>query len=146
MSFAIRKAIVLLIIFLTAGCGKSEAPAFVDSGRWYTAEQAEQGHALFQTHCASCHGDQAQGLADDWRKTDAQGNYPPPPLNGSAHAWHHPLVVLETTIKEGGIPVGGTMPGFAAILSDDEMRSTIAYFQSLWADEIYARWAEIDER
>lgn len=146
MPVTIRKVAVLVLLISNAGCGNPERPASIDSGRWYTAEQAEQGHALFQMHCASCHGDQAQGLADDWRKADAQGNYPPPPLNGSAHAWHHPLAVLETTIKEGGIPLGGVMPGFADRLSDHEMRLTIAYFQSHWSGEIYARWQEINNR
>lgn len=145
MSVIFRRTAILALLISIAGCGDPERPDFVDTGRWYSAEHVEQGRALFQTHCASCHGDQAQGLADDWRKTDAQGNYPPPPLNGSAHAWHHPLVVLETTIKEGGASFGGVMPGFADRLSDSETRSTIAYFQSSWTEEVYARWAEIND-
>nr|NIV18536.1 cytochrome c [Woeseiaceae bacterium] len=38
------------------------------------------------------------------------------------------------------------MPGFAEILSGDERLAIIAWFQSLWPDEIYARWQEIDQR
>lgn len=128
------------------GCGAEEADVDPVTGRWYTQAQIEQGRALYRTHCASCHGERAQGLAADWRKTDANGNYPPPPLNGSAHAWHHPLVVLERTIAEGGAAFGGVMPGFAETLSDDDVRAAIAYFQSLWPDDIYGRWQEIDGR
>lgn len=136
----------LLAVAVLAGCTPDDtSPGRVD-GRWYTAEQVDQGQELYLMYCASCHGDRAQGLAKDWRKTDANGNYPPPPLDGSAHAWHHPLVVLENTIAVGGAPVGGIMPGFAGTLGDEEARATIAYFQSLWSDEIYARWQEIDAR
>lgn len=136
----------VLVIAAVAGCSTDDAVVETVTGRWYTAEQVAQGEVLFATHCASCHGEQAQGLAEDWRKTDANGNYPPPPLNGSAHAWHHALVVLEDTIAAGGADLGGVMPGFAETLSKDEAQVTIAYFQSLWSDDIYARWQEMDAR
>lgn len=135
----------VLVIAAVAGCSTDDAVVETVAGRWYTAEQVTQGGVLFATHCASCHGEQAQGLAEDWRKTDANGNYPPP-LNGSAHAWHHSLVVLENTIAAGGADLGGVMPGFAETLSKDEAQATIAYFQSLWSDDIYARWQEMDAR
>jgi len=113
--------------------------------RWYTAQQVAQGQMVFVSHCAACHGQQAEGTTE-WRKVDASGNYPPPPLNGTAHAWHHPRSVLEQTITQGGVSVGGVMPGFAETLSREEMQTTIAYFQSFWPDEIYSRWQEIDSR
>lgn len=143
----LQKIIIFVVLaVLAAGCSREEPHAATIAGRWYTEEQVENGHVLFQTHCASCHGDRAQGLAEDWRKTDADGNYPPPPLNGSAHAWHHPMVVLERTIADGGVALGGVMPGFANTLNKDEARASIAYFQSLWTDDTYARWAEINAR
>jgi len=113
--------------------------------RWYSEQQVAQGKNLYLTNCAECHGRQAEGTTE-WRKLDSSGNYPPPPLNGSAHAWHHSLLVLERSIAEGGIPNGGVMPGFADSLSRDEMRATVAYFQSFWPDDIYIRWQEIDSR
>ncbi len=107
--------------------------------------QVEIGAPLYQAHCAVCHA--ADGSAtDEWRTPDALGNYPPPPLNGTAHTWHHPLAVLDDTIANGGIRFGGVMPGFAPVLSAEERLAIIAWFQSLWPDEIYARWAEIDQR
>lgn len=143
-----RKTTICLLLagVALAACEADKSTVSAQSNRWYTAEQAEHGRSLFQAHCANCHGDRAQGLAEDWRKTDADGNYPAPPLNGSAHAWHHPMVVLEATIMEGGVPLGGVMPGFASTLSENEVRAVIAHFQSLWADDIYARWYEINER
>lgn len=134
-----------LSVLLLSSCTPEALLESADVGRWYTSKQRDDGQPLFQAHCASCHGDRAQGLAADWRKTDADGNYPPPPLNGTAHAWHHPMVILEETIADGGAPVGGVMPGFSETLSANEVRATIAYFQSFWSDEIYARWQQVGE-
>jgi len=113
--------------------------------RWYTEPQVEQGQILFVSHCAACHGQRAEGTTE-WRKTDADGNYPPPPLNGTAHAWHHPRSQLAQTIASGGVSIGGVMPGFAETLTAEEIQATIAYFQHFWSDSIYARWQEIDSR
>lgn len=139
--YAYHLLFVLVLATAVAGCSDSTPP--VETGRWYTAMQVDQGRVVFQTHCASCHGTQAEGTTE-WRKTDADGNYPPPPLNGSAHAWHHPLSVLEETIATGGMPMGGVMPGFAEILTAEEIRASIAFFQSQWSNEIYVRWRDID--
>ena len=75
-------------------------------GKWYSASQLELGKEVYNQNCMVCHGDQGQGLADDWRKPLADGSYPPPPLNGSAHTWHHPISTLLRTINDGGIPIG----------------------------------------
>lgn len=116
------------------------------NGRWYNAAMVEQGQQVFSEHCQSCHGAKAAGLTADWRKPLADGSYPPPPLNGSAHAWHHPLSQLKRTLVNGGIPLGGVMPAFGQVLDETEMDAAIAFFQSQWSDEIYAQWAEIDRQ
>ena len=108
-------------------------------GRWYSADQVKQGQQVFQQNCARCHGSEAQGAAN-WRQRQADGSYPPPPLNGSAHAWHHPMPVLMNTINRGGQPFGGKMPAFGNILSKEEKLAVIAYFQHYWPDEIYRVW------
>jgi mono/diheme cytochrome c family protein len=73
---------------------------------------------------------------------DANGKFPPPPLNGSAHAWHHPQQVLVDTIKNGTAKLGGNMPAWKGKLSEQDIRAIIAWFQSKWSDEIYAAWYE----
>ncbi len=107
--------------------------------RWYDQALVEKGKSLFLQNCASCHGLDASGTAD-WKKTDANGNFPPPPLNGTGHAWHHSISVFKTTIRQGGIRLGGTMPPFEAILNDSDMDAIISFFQSKWSDEIYEGW------
>ncbi len=150
-----RSLIALVIAVLATGCGQPSAPtgslaAAAPSpesvpGRWYTEGQVAAGEPLYQAHCAVCHG--ADGSATpDWRKTDANGNFPPPPLNGSAHTWHHPLVVLTATIEKGGAQYGGLMPGFAQTIDADGRLAIVAYIQSWWTDDIYARWDEINRR
>lgn len=131
----IRKFYVYCALMLVAG--QSIA---VTSERWYSAQQLASGEVLFKQNCASCHGQNAEGTAD-WKTPDANGNYPPPPLNGNAHAWHHSNELLKSTIQDGGVKLGGVMPGFSDQLSDEEIDSVIAYFQSKWPDDIYQKWA-----
>ncbi|MCU7893524.1 MAG: cytochrome c [Candidatus Thiodiazotropha sp. (ex Ustalcina ferruginea)] len=109
--------------------------------RWYGIDQVDRGGELYQEICASCHKPDASGTPN-WQELDAQGNYPPPPLNGTAHTWHHPLSVLRRTIKIGGIPLGGTMPGFADKLNKQQIDAILAWVQSHWTDEIYTIWHE----
>jgi mono/diheme cytochrome c family protein len=89
-----------------------------------------------------CHGKAAKGLVNDYKKPLADGSYPPPPLNGTGHAWHHPLSSLMGSIKNGGIAIGGSMPAFKAKLDNAEMLAAIAYFQNWWPDETYQAWVK----
>lgn len=130
---------------MVVGCGTEPPTADTIPGRWYTVEHVAKGGPLYLHHCASCHGESAAGTRE-WRTIDADGHYPPPPLDGTAHTWHHPLAMLEQTIAEGGVALGGVMPGFAATLSEAETRAMIAYFQNFWPDDIYNRWQEINNR
>ncbi|MHA7878250.1 MAG: c-type cytochrome [Saccharospirillum sp.] len=111
------------------------------TGRWYSTAMAESGQATFAQYCAACHGERAEATPN-WRTLDSNGHYPPPPLNGSAHAWHHPLADLVMVIDQGGAPFGGVMPAWGEVLSEQDMINVIASFQSYWSDEIYAMWLE----
>jgi len=110
--------------------------------RWYSTAQLMRGKKVFKENCAVCHGENAQGLAQDWKKPLADGTYPAPPLNGTAHAWHHSKDALLRTINMGGIPLGGTMPSFKDKLSDKEKEAALAFISSLWSDEIYSAWSK----
>lgn len=110
--------------------------------RWYPGEFVLHGSRVYQTHCESCHGVNATGASKDWRKRKPDDQFPPPPLNGTGHAWHHSLPVLLQTISSGSIDQGGEMPAFKDSLTTDERLSVVAYFQQFWPDEIYASWAQ----
>jgi len=121
--------------FILAVSGTASA-----STRWYTDDQIGQGKKLFTENCQTCHGEKAQGTKN-WKQTDKDGKYPPPPLNGDAHAWHHSMDILRRTIREGGIKLGGSMPSFKEKLDDKQVDAVISYFQSQWNDKTYQGWA-----
>ena len=111
--------------------------------RWYTRSQVEAGAPLYREHCAACHKENAEGT-ENWRQRDANGNFPPPPLNGTAHTWHHPLDILRMVVRNGGAPVGGAMPAFGQKLDAVQVDAILAWVQSHWSDEIYGMWRERD--
>ncbi len=149
-----KKLIVLSLVSVTAlllaGCedAKSGAddktsaqqPGFKQM-RWYSPDQVARGKVLFAENCASCHKADASG-STNWRQADANGKFPPPPLNGTAHAWHHPLSMLRRTVRSGGVAIGGSMPGFGDKLDAAQTDDVIAWVQSQWSDDIYGRWAK----
>ncbi len=110
-----------------------------DTQRWYTKAQVQAGKKVFAANCASCHGFNAEKTVN-WRKKLADGSYPPPALNGTAHAWHHTFAQLMTQINDGGEKYGGKMPAFRGALSEDEEKEVISYFQSFWNDKTYSSW------
>ncbi len=107
-------------------------------------EVIKAGAQLFQTHCAQCHGEMAEG-DPQWRKPGVDGRYPAPPLNGSGHAWHHPTSWLKEIIRNGSQPQGN-MPAWQEVLSDEEIDAVVAWFQAQWPDQVYAAWCEMQNR
>ena len=138
---ALYRRIVLVIAALlaAASCSRSsDAPGA-------SAEQVQRGAAIYAANCASCHGARAEG-AKDWHRLGPDGKFPPPPLDGSAHAWHHPRAQLKQIILDGTVTRGGGMPAWRGKLSDADVDAVIAWFQSLWSPEIYRAWRELDEK
>ncbi len=121
----------------TASSVTEEAPAT----RWYQFQHVSQGVKVYQQNCAVCHGKQGEGAAN-WRQAGADGKYPAPPLNGTGHAWHHPLKMLAHVIKNGSPGGQGGMQAWKGKLSDAEILSAIAWFQSEWPEEVYNIWAK----
>jgi mono/diheme cytochrome c family protein len=114
------------------------------SGRWYTTAQAQEGLQLYGQYCVDCHGPEAASTSA-WKTPDANGDYPPPPLDGSAHAWHHPLALLDRVIRDGGAPIGGVMPAWGSILDADQRLAVIAGLQTRWSPKIYNIWLEREQ-
>lgn len=132
--------LLLLAVSTLLSCTQNAGDSDVGK-KWYTQSQVENGRLVFANNCAKCHKKDASGTPN-WKETLADGSLPPPPLNGSAHAWHHSLSVLRNYIKDGGAALGGKMPGFSEKLSESEIDDAIAYFQSFWSDEIYKMWVD----
>ena len=115
------------------------------SERWYDRSRVESGRAVYAENCARCHGARGEATSD-WRRRETDGTFPPPPLNGTAHTWHHPFEILARQIKFGAPGGAGKMPAFRGVLTDEEIINVIAWFQSLWPEEIYAQWWAIQQR
>lgn len=153
-----RITVLMLAGWVLAGCSDNEQPPAPASAiapqpiakpvqvqRQTDFDQVRRGAQLYQQSCAECHGQQGEG-ASNWRQRNAEGKFPPPPLNGTGHAWHHPMTALKHTIRNGTAKLGGSMPAWKDKLSEQEMDDIIAWFQSKWPDEIYNAWYQNDQR
>jgi mono/diheme cytochrome c family protein len=126
--------IIAIIVFLT-GCSPEEKEKITDSTAGY-------GEEVFNNNCVSCHGSEGRGLAKNWKVKDENGNFPAPPLNGTAHTWHHSPAQLLYTINNGGADMGGQMPGFSERLNEEQKQALIDYIYSLWPREIQTKYDE----
>lgn len=133
--FTLVSTLSLTVAFLVASCSATS----LKSTRWYTIDQVAMGKPLYATYCAGCHGEKGEGAPNSDTPLP-NGSYPPQPLNGSGHSWHHSLNNLEETIEQGGRHPGASMPGFAKILNHEERKAVIAAFQSFWSDQTYSDW------
>ena len=141
----VHAAVVAGAILAVSAPSRAYAAGVEELQRWYEPFRVESGEKVYASHCAVCHG--ARGEATpDWRRREPDGSFPPPPLNGTAHTWHHPFGVLARQIKFGGPGGTGKMPTFQGKLTDEEIINVIAWIQSLWPDEIYARWWQMQRR
>lgn len=156
---ALTGLLLACVVVLLGGCdSRDEAGRSVEDGeRHQNLQRAAvpprvsvpavlaRGRQLFAQNCAACHGADAQG-DPNWRFRGPDGKFPPPPLNGTGHSWHHPRAWLRQMIKSGSPPGQGNMPAWGNTLSDQDIEAIIAWFQSLWPEPVYEAWVQIDHR
>lgn len=121
------------------------APVPSEVAHGLDARLVARGGGIYKTNCAVCHGANAEG-APNWQRKGPDGKLPPPPLNASGHAWHHPGTWLRDMIRQGSVARGGNMPAWEGKLSDDDVAAVIAWIQSRWPEEIYQSWLAMDEK
>ena len=129
-----KKILLILVTLFISGCFDG------DDAQAESKDSIQLGKLTFNTNCVACHGKGAQGLTRDWKQKLANGNFPAPPLNGTAHAWHHSPQVLLSTINNGGAKLGGWMPGFKDKLNDEEKQGLLDYIHSLWPAELQQKY------
>jgi mono/diheme cytochrome c family protein len=144
-------ACAVLVGVWRTGRGGSKVPSAVESQDRDPAWQAQVklGVAVYAHHCPSCHGASLEGQPN-WKRRLADGSFPAPPLDETGHTWHHPDSVLFATVKLGGQATAppdfpSKMPGFAKVLSDDEIRAVLAFIKSGWPPEIRRLQEEINQ-
>jgi len=139
--------VMLLLSPLLSACGENGAESALEQEtspqRVADFAKVARGGRLYQQNCAECHGSVGQG-APEWRQRDADGMFPPPPLNGTGHAWHHPRRMLHAVIANGSPGGQGKMPAWRDRLSDEQIDDIIAWFQSKWPDPVYAAWQRME--
>lgn len=103
------------------------------------ADRVNSGRAVYEQHCASCHGANAEG-APNWQERDAHGELPAPPHNAEGHTWRHSDAELYKMVVKGWRDPFNktkqlTMPAFGDVLSQDQVRAVITYLKTLWTSE-----------
>jgi len=88
-----------------------------------TPASTARGEALFQTHCASCHGTNGEGDGP------AAANLSPKPANLQAMAGHHSDGDLAWKIAHGR----GPMPGWEAVLKPRQIWDLVNHIRRLAA-------------
>ncbi|MBD5803499.1 Cytochrome c [Azoarcus sp. Aa7] len=140
-------ALAAAVLVGLAGCGGGTEGGIDPKD----AAQVARGEALYRKHCAACHGAKLEGLPD-WRQRKADGRLPAPPHDASGHTWHHPNELLVNITRAGMVPpwapegYASDMPAFARVLSDDEIRATLAFIQSTWPAEVWAARAQMAQQ
>ncbi len=126
-----------------AACGKEpSAPSTaVTPASRFEAASIARGAALYEEHCAQCHGPRGQGHPD-WQ-TPSDGSFAAaPPLNGSGNDWKRSRAQLIAVIRDGVKRPDGTavMPGWKQRLNARDIEDIMAWFQSLWPSQVYESW------
>lgn len=138
---------------LLAGCGPTAGPSPTATPAplpTLAPGQVARGREVYLQHCASCHGQRAEG-APSWQRPDARGDLPAPPHDDGGHTWRHPDAQLAGIVRDGmRDPFNKTpeltMPPFKDKLSDEDVAAVIAYFKSLWSPEHRRFQEEQNER
>jgi len=116
-----------------------------DGGRHDDEGHLTEGEALYAAHCASCHGASLEGQPD-WRFAGLDGTFPAPQHSAEGHTWHHSDALLLDYVKRGGaaaladmgVEFRSAMPAFGDVLTDDDIRSVLAFIASTWPEDIRA--------
>jgi mono/diheme cytochrome c family protein len=125
----------------------SDGGAGIDPG---DRDKVALGAQVYAANCASCHGANLEGQPN-WRQRNADGRLPAPPHDVSGHTWHHPDAQLFALTKQGPAALAGggyqsDMPGYAGVLSDEEIWAVLSYIKSRWPREVQARHDQISQQ
>lgn len=104
----------------------------------FSAKTIAIGRAVYQQHCASCHGVKLDGQPE-WQTPLPTGRLPAPPHDATGHTWHHSDRILFNITRNGTAAVVGggyesDMRGFGSIISDDEIRAVLVFIKSSWPE------------
>lgn len=106
-------------------------------GEPVTSDEIALGQQLYAENCASCHGKNLEGQPD-WKRRLPSGRMPAPPHDETGHTWHHSdqdLLEMTKQSVEALVPnYESDMPAFDEMLTDAEIRATLAFIKSTWPE------------
>ena len=99
-------------------------------------ESVASGKQVYDQYYASCHGGNLEGVPN-WKESQPDGSFLPPPHDSNGHTWHHPDPVLIKIIANGGDPelYNTKMPRFGDQLTEIEIKAVLDYIKSSWGQE-----------
>lgn len=133
--------IAALVSLLLVSCARSSQDRS-DNNR-PTEDPLSAGQALYQAHCATCHGVEGKGqFPDNPYGPDANDLIGAPPHDPTGHTWHHPDAVLVQITQEGRSQPGVyPMPAFGDKLTESEIMAILGYIKTWWTPEQIAAQA-----
>lgn len=138
---AIGGLVLLIVAIIVIGMGAASPDSGANSrdGSRRAAEapppdpeMVARGREIYTQYCLECHGENGVGENPaDPSAVDDSGRYLAPPLDASAHAWHHTDEDLIQFISEGS-PRNPRMKAWKDVLSRGQIRDVVEYIKSLW--------------
>ena len=95
------------------------------------ARLVTKGAKIYAKACANCHGARLEGQPG-WRTRRGLA----PAHDETGHTWHHPDGMLLQVVREGTVRMGGAMPAFRGVLTDEEMLAVMSFIKSRWPRKI----------
>jgi mono/diheme cytochrome c family protein len=126
-----------------AACTPAAVPPTATLFKTPTIDPVVQGREVFKRVCAQCHGENAEGYANELQS---------PALDQTEHAYQHSDQQIHDWIVNGKLGLGRQMPPFGEQLTDDEVHAVIDYLHTLWTppqleiqQDITSRWPATPE-
>ena len=113
------------------GSANGSGPAVAGLLRPDDAPLVARGRDIYAKACANCHGANLEGQPG-WRTRRGLA----PAHDETGHTWHHPDKMLLQVVRDGTVRMGGTMPAFRGVLTEEEMLAVLSFIKNRWPRKI----------
>lgn len=129
--------VVISFVAVLSACSAATSTPTPQPTATSTPDPISQGQQAFARVCAQCHGENAEGYANELNA---------PALDSTEHAFHHPDQQIHDWIVNGKVGLGRQMPSLGAQLTDGDVHAVIAYLHTLWTSEQLASQQDVSSR